>query len=571
MDEDSSLTNPGMRKKSPVLYLWWALNVFIVIFVFLAFLMSTLSYTHSLNLANQVNNSYYTTQGGLIERTYTVAPSYAVKRGSVASFCGADNLQLCEGLGPVWNRPFFATESWSPAIATSIAQLTPSVSVYFHVVDADHTTLRATFIDTSSANPPSVKNTATLTLTSAVTSLHARPTSDPTVAAVMYTTHNETYLHTVTVTAAGTVLFSPLAVDLFHIYDPNQNGTLHRELATVETWLLVTYGYEDNGASYSVFTVDPSNAQTKLRSETLNRGSFGIPVVDTLATVYLGDGYILQSNAYTLQLGKVDFNAKAIQSLGSADMMAHFRFLQLHLFHNNSVLAVGTQTLFVDVPRTLTVFIEWSPTAPFLRTHVPTNLLGTQNHRPQNFLISLCYLPPHPEEPYGGVFFSYLDSISNRAKIARSRPVWSNNDLHLLPSPSLDISSHRYNRFDNQWTAPPTLTCNVGTGNEHVLVTLQDFTSSFNTFVWAGGYRYAGIAQDNVGEGKELDIVRAGISSKHERLIPGFSYYMWNNGTIAPYTSFHELFTPNGFPMPIGTAISNSQLHLEQEAFDRFF
>ena len=72
----------------------------------------------------------------------------------------------------------------------------------------------------------------------------------------------------------------------------------------------------------------------------------------------------------------------------------------------------------------------------------------------------------------------------------------------------------------------------IGTGANHVLVTLQDFRSSFNTFTWAGGYRYAGVAQNQEAAGKEVDVIRAGISSAHDRLIPGFSYYGNNIITV---------------------------------------
>ena len=57
------------------------------------------------------------------------------------------------------------------------------------------------------------------------------------------------------------------------------------------------------------------------------------------------------------------------------------------------------------------------------------------------------------QEPYGGIFFTYIEARSQRAKIVRARPVWTDNNLHLLPSPALDISAHRYGRF-RSWLVP---------------------------------------------------------------------------------------------------------------------
>jgi hypothetical protein len=572
MDEDSSLTNPGYRKSSSsiTLILWWALNIGIVVFVFLAFLMSTLSYAHGKDFANQVNNSFITQQGGLIEKTYNVAPAWTVKKGSVASFCGHDNTQLCEGLGPNWNRPFYATSSWSPAVSVSVAQLSLYASVYFHVVDADHNTLRATYIESSAAAPPTTKGTASITQAGPVTSIHARPTGTANVAVVMYTTHNQTFLQAVTVTNDGNVTFNPNAITLFNDYNPIENGTLHRDIAIAESWILITHAYDTEAPLYQVYVVDPGQL-SGLRPITPQSISFGLFIWEAIATEYLGQGFIVQATSNAIALAQIDFVAATIKPLKYAELFVILRFLQIHALANNSLLLVGTQTDYVDDPLSMTLFVEWYTAQPYLRTHVPTNLLGNQFHRLQNYYVSLCYLPPSDLEPYGGIFFTYLDGFSNRAKIARARPVWSNDDLHLLPSPSLDISSHRYNRFNSTYTAAPHLTCPIGTGANHVLVTLQDFRSSFNTFTWAGGYRYAGVAQNQEAAGKEVDVIRAGISSAHDRLIPGFSYYVWNNGTLAPFTSYHELWSPNGFALEIGTAISTHQLHLEPEAFDRVF
>jgi len=568
MDETSSLTNPSFQKTRLTLYLWWGLNISIVIFVFLAFLFSTLSYVNSNNLAKNVNDTFISQQGGLIENTYNVSTVWSVRKGSVVSFCGRANAELCEGLGPLWSRPFFSHDSWTPAILGSIAQLTPAVSVYLHVVESDHLTLRVSYVDTGLY--PAVNHTALLTLKSPVSSIHARATSHPDTAVIMYTTANETFIQAVWVTSDGGIKFAPKAYDLFPNHSPNENGTLVRNIAAVGTWTLVSYAYWGEGAKYEVFTVDPTNADYGLTQLTgLPAWSFGLRIEEIVDTLYLGNGFILQATANLASYGLVDFNAKIIHALAQADYFARFHSLSLTQLEGDMVLFVGTQVDFVDQPLTLSMIVQWSnnSNAPSLKPHIPTNLLGTNNHIIVNDVVSVCYHPPSSYEPFGGIFFSYVDGLSRKAKIARARPTLTNGNLHVLPSPPLDVSSHQYGRYQSWLT--PRLVCPVGTGPSHVLIVLQDFNSAFNTFVWAGGYRFAGIAQAAATAGKGVDVVRQGISTANERFTPGFTYYAWNDGTLAPFTSFAELFTPNGYPYPIGTAIGEEKLHLELEAFDR--
>lgn len=569
MDEESSLTNPAFRKSKLTLYLWWALNVAIVVFVFLAFLMSTLAYSHSKNLANHFNNSFYEQQGGLIENKYKVGRSYNIKRGSITSFCDERNIELCEGLGPIWGRPFATRDAWSPAIQASIAQLSHLVSLYVHVVESDHNTLRASFVDTNSAYPMAINGTATLSLASPVTSIHARATNDQTTAVVMYTNANETYLQTVSVTAVGgQVTWSGTSIPLFHIHDPTQNGTLVRDIAVAGNWIIVSYGYYDQGAKYEVYVLD-NTAPGRLRLLTgVPHWTFGLQVVEILATRYLGDGYIIQSNANSAALGKIDFNGNTISMIATASFFVHFRSLTITQLEGDLVLFVGSQVEFVDTPLTISMLLQWSNVTNTLRAHWPTNLLANHDHLLVGDQVSVCYHPPTSFEPFGGIFFTYVDALTRRAKIARARPVWTDDNVHVLPSPSLDISSHQYGRF-NSWLAPQ-VHCPVGGNRGLLLIVVQDLLSNFNSFVWSGGYRYAGLAQEHGAAGATLDVIRAGISTGYERLIPGFTYYAWNNGTIAPFTSIAELFTPNGYPFPIGTALSENKLHLEPEAFERF-
>jgi hypothetical protein len=563
MEDQTLLGSSGRR--GIALYVWWGINIAILVFVFLAFLMSTLSYAHGKDFANQVNNSFVTQQGGLIQQTYKVAPAFQTAKGSVVSFCGNGNQQICEGLGPEWQRPFFSSDSAVPDIFASLAQLSPSVGIYTHVTEDDHLTLRVTVVNTGP--DPSVWSTTRLTLSSPVTSIHARATSNPTVVAIMYTTHNETFLIGGVVTTtpnSGTVALGT-PIDLFSIHDPTQNGTLVRNLATAGDWVLVTAGYIQESAIYRAYVVDV-NSPTKLVSKPITTTGYGFPVFDVIATTYLQNGYIMQSTASRLVLGKIDFNANTISPVATADFFVVFHSLVLTPLETGFVIFSGAQVLFVDTPRAVSMIVQWRTTTPFLTVNFPTNLLGTQQHELMFDQVSVCYLPASPQEPYGGIFYSYVDARSRMAKVFRARPVPFGNTLHLLPSPSLDISTYQYGKY-NSWLSPH-LVCPVGVSTQHVLVVVQDFRAYFNTFTWAGGYRYAGVAQVANVAGKDVDVVRQGISSGHVDLVPGFQYFAYNNGTLAPFTSISETFTPNGFPFAIGTALTDKLLHLEGEIFD---
>jgi len=571
MEEDSILTNPGSRKRSASLYLWWGINIAIVLFVFLAFLFAALAFSKTKELEKHITSSAREGQGGLIANKFQVEKDFNVYKGSVVSYCGGDNMRMCEGLGPVWSRPFTATDSWSPAILASITQVTPQLALYAHVAEADHTALRVSVLHTHTE--PSVQKTAVLPLSSPVTFVHARNTSNANVGVIMYTTHNTTYLVAVGVSNDGTGVTFATPLELFPDHDPTQNGTLVRNLHTLGPWILVSFGYWNKGAQFRVFTVNSSPPLTGTGlSEilTLPAWTYGIQIEGPLSTAHLrvaGNDYIIQGTANRIAYGHVDFQHNTIAAVAHQDTFVYFYNLHITPLGGDLVLFSGAQVEFVDEPLVVSMLVQYNATA--LHVHGPTNLLATQGHRLVGDQLSVCHAPPNDQEPYGGLFFSYIDQYSKRAKILRARPVFYGFDAHILPSPSLDISSHAYGRYGS-WLAPH-LSCPIATSDRHVLIVVQDFLSTFNLFFWAGGYRYAGIAQGDAHAGQTTEVIRSGISASHNGLMPGYHYYLYNDGRLMPGTSIAELFTPNGFPWIIGTAISNNHLHLENEIFDTIF
>lgn len=566
-DENISLTNPrsSVQRGSRTLYLWWGLNVLLVIFVFLAFLFSTLTYSHSKHLAKEVNNSFITQQGGLIQQTYKVSTNFSVLKGQAVSFCATN--QVCSGLGPEWGEPFYGTGSATPAVMGGLVQLTPTVAVYAAVSDSDHTMVRVTVLDTSASS--AVRGTSTIATGDTISALEIITTSNNKIAAVFYSSHNVSYIVAASVSDDSKSLSLGAPIQVYTV-DTINNGPFRYDFAHVGQYILVTYAHDHEGANYAFYSVDTSSS-SKFTKVDVDVSKFSVQAIATLATAYLDGthgGWFIQGNANSLKLGWIDYQNKRVDSLANAALNGYyFDTLTITKAFDSYVVVTGVQFEYVDTPLTLSLIVQWNQAAPYLTVYSPTNLLGTQNHQLLRDQLSVCYVPPFDEEPLGGLFYTYVDAQSLRAKLMRARTAVINGQPQLLPSPSVDISTIQYGKHGS-WLAP-LLSC--PTVSNRAVVVVQDFYSIFNTFSWKGGFRYAGLAQADAGQGKDVNVVRQGISSGHTGLIPGFHYYMYNNGTLAPYTSIAEVFTPNGFPWRVGTALTDTLLYLEDDIFDRFY
>jgi len=439
----------------------------------------------------------------------------------------------------------------------SIARLSDTVSVYVFVVDSDHTLLRASILQTDAT--PKILATFSLNITEPITTITALNTSNANIFVVYYTNFDKASLIAGTVDGSSLTFHQPATT----VFSVNQtDGALRSTAAVLESWVLVTHGYEGEACIHTPFVVD-SNAPTRLRQLSAPGGVFNTIAVGLITSRYLGNGYFVQANAFSARIGQVDFSGNQLNSLQQIEFQHHFYSLSITAINSGLLLFTGVQTLFVDRPLTLAIIVQWQTQSPYLKAYRAENLLSTQEQIPFRFQMSVCYIPSYNQEPYGGIFLSYTDSDTSKPKIIRARVAEVHEHLSLLPSVALDISTTRYTSF-----LQPLLLC--PTAAHHGIVVVQDRTAVFNTFKWAGGFRFAGIPQANRTSNQAVDVTRQGISNNHSGLISGFHYYVFNNGTIAPYTSTSELFTNTGFPYSIGTAISPTQLYLEQDIFDFF-
>jgi len=561
MDEDAPLTRPFHVNRPS--YGWWALQIGIAVFVFLAFLFSILAYTTS-NKTNQQFNNAYTTPGSMsLKHTYKVNAARNVRKGNVVSFC--EEHRICEGLGPVWeHRPFYAPGTTTPAALASLNQLSPALAVYTWTSTADHTVINCATINT--LEEPGFRLHAQLQLLNPVTSLRVRPLLEHSLIAhswvIMYTDHNITYLQVGTATNT-TITFGTSQV-LFSV-DPLANYTILSDITIAESWIIVTWGQAgQSAATYTVYELDPA-ANTRLRRVDYNSQSFSIPVRGVIRSAYLGNNTFIQSCANHIQIGMISWTNPRITLLGYADIPAYFRTLHITPMFGNRIAFTGVQVDFVDEPITLSMVVEYSSKNPYLTTYYPTNLLATHNDQLVNYQLQVCYHNPYNAEPFGGLFFTYVDAFTLMAKIVRAKVTrTSYSQVQLLPSPALDISSAKYGTYGS-WEAP-IITC--PTANEEILIAYQDRQTMFDMFTWSGGFRFAGVAETDGKEGDDVSVVRTGVASGFSDLQTGFQYYVYNDGFLAPHTSYLELFTPNGHRRHIGVAISPSELLLEYDAFD---
>lgn len=569
MDETQSLTNSGLQRKDSRYFIFVILNVLVVIFSLLAFVFAVLSFSNDVHFSTILNNSTSYQNSGNLEQKATVAYDMTVYGGTVTSYCSHTG-DVCEGLGPAWYRPFFEDGTNSGAIYGDLTQLSPSLAIYPHVVDKDHSFLRVTVINTGQT--PSFGRTMGVVLPVNVTSTDIRSvkTGDPNAAVLLITTHNTT--HNTTSLVVATVHPIDYSVDLspaLEIIDtPGNDSTreLRIDIANIGDWILVSYGYDNEAITHKVFTLD-NNSPTKLSAIQLSGGDFSLLVYRTIATAYWGSGKIIQSNGNTYVFGQIDYANRRINQLASMPLEHEFDKLIITPIYYGLVVFSGIQTSFVDVPLTLAFVVNVTNSLPFLyNLGRPSYIFNTNNYVPLRNHMSVLYIPPSPQEPFGGLFYSFVDTRSRMAKLVKSRPVHvgytsTDDNVRIVSSPPISISDYQYGRMLFPLLAGPTL-------NNLTLIVIQDQVSVANVFYWYGGYQYAGIAQRNAGSLGGVTIVREGVSSSHSGLIPGHLYYAGNRGELMPYMSVNEQFTPNAVDYPIGVALSDTELLINPRAFE---
>jgi len=269
-------------------------------------------------------------------------------------------------------------------------------------------------------------------------------------------------------------------------------------------------------------------------------------------------------------LAKIDFVAGGVASYAQVD-------LGTHLFQGLSVVPVSDRNLIVLVGSqndiegniAMTQVVSWSTAQPYLTVHNPTSLLPTSMLTVYRNDIRSCYVAPNAHHPFGVLLFTYVDALSGLVMLVRGKIDVYGSYVWVLPSPHVVVSLiPYYNAFTSNRTVGPQLVCPPN--NQKAYLLYQSEPPTMNSFIWHGGYRLAGIAENEGGPGTSIQIVRVGTTTVTPYpLQAGFSYYANNSGIIHSTLSVNEQWSPNGWGYRLGTALSESQLLLDFEVIDR--
>eukprot|EP00026_Physarum_polycephalum_P004342 Phypoly_transcript_04360.p1 GENE.Phypoly_transcript_04360~~Phypoly_transcript_04360.p1 ORF type:complete len:583 (+),score=97.82 Phypoly_transcript_04360:87-1751(+) len=542
------------------------LIISILVFSFFAFVFATASFAATKNLNSGVSNNFYNQQGGLIQDTYSVAAgTRTFEAGTVLSYCDNNSPVggVCPGLGPRWNETLYPRGSLSPATLGDLVQISDGLAVYVSVVPSAPNVLRIAAITTGTSPPDYTANPTLLTLSDPISWLAVRAFS-ATGVVVAYNIHNSSFIVAASVSQSGPVQFGT-PVNMFEVTLTNDGFPIDI-LVLNYAYVLVSYGPNSSGAAFLAYTLDGTN----LNPITVAKNSLGFQITNVIASVYLGTNYFLYATGNMAVLGTFTFAGNTL-TLSSQKTLAFtnvlFESLTATSLFNGYIALAGVQTELLQVALTISMVLQWSTTPPYIAAFFPNNLLESQGHQLVNNQLSVCYAPSSTGEPKGELFFAYVDSISDRGKIVRAKiAVTTSQDVQILPSPPIDISTFTYTQFGT--AIGPLVACPSPTG---VLVGIQYLGTYFNSFIWEGGYRFAGIAQESYESGSAktgVRVMRQGISDVHTQLQPGFPYYMSNSGHLHAHASIVEMFSSASFNTPVGVALTDKQLLLDANVFE---
>lgn len=447
--------------------------------------------------------------------------------------------------------------------------LTPVLAVYSWVVAGDPNSLRVVAIR-SDVSPPYAATPVVLSLSFPISWLAVRAYG-PSSFVVGYNTHNTSYIMGGTVATSGQINLGP-AVSMFAV--PYTVDGFPMDVVVINSAILVTFGPNNEGASFKAFSL----SGTTLSSININ-SQYGLQLVNAVVSVSLGNvegvEYMLQATGTASAVSIFSYSPNtntlsisALKTLSYTDIL--FDTLTATSLFNGYIALAGVQIERLETPLAISLVLQWTTQSPYLNEFFPSNLLETQEHQLVGNVLSVCYTPPSPNAggaTQGDLFFAYVESRSDRGKLVRAKIAsTSPGNVQLLPSPAIDISTFTYTQYGI--AIPPLLSCPSALG---VLVAYQNLGTFFNHFVWEGGYRYAGIAQESFDPStskKAVSVMRQGISVPHGSLQPGYSYYVTNSGHLRPHTSLTEMFTASSNLARIGVAISDSQLLIDPYVFE---
>eukprot|EP01113_Clastostelium_recurvatum_P025258 TRINITY_DN303_c0_g1_i3.p1 TRINITY_DN303_c0_g1~~TRINITY_DN303_c0_g1_i3.p1 ORF type:complete len:602 (+),score=160.48 TRINITY_DN303_c0_g1_i3:32-1807(+) len=585
MENEFSPLNPSAgRHRKLSLALWWILNIALVVFVFFAFVLSAATLAKEKVIEKKVVTNSQGTGEVEITNTYKVAQNHQVPRGTVVSFTDNPN-EVGRGLGPQWETPVQLTEAYTTAAYAEMDALSPSAAVYVFVTKVEPLNIRVRLVNTPATANVSLGGFMNHTTDAQVRFLHVRSITSTSFAILYSTSVNWTSSYsTYLITGTTSSDYSTVTLYTTQLVGYGMGWNVTRDIlvlkneaapaAAPQSWVLISWGVYEVNLVHNWFFWDNNNNNLQPLSVTNN----GLIVAADwpMRSLYLSQGYFVLGTGSGITLAQVNWNQQApsVSQSQQVQFVNHqYASLEITNVNTNNVLVLsGVQREGNEGPMAMTQIIEYKlAMGNALTVHFPVSLLPSIRAQPLNYHVRSCFIQPDTWHPNGVLLFTYVDSESGMASLVRGKINRVSDSygeyMWTVPSPRVLISTIPYTSYFNDFdTFGPILLCQPS----KAIIAYQSKPATINSFFWHGGYRIAGIAQADAGQGQNVQVTRLGSAKSFVYpLITGYSYYANNSGAIHPMTSLNDLYTPNGWPNRIGVALGQSELLLDWEVVDR--
>eukprot|EP01112_Ceratiomyxa_fruticulosa_P012319 TRINITY_DN3402_c0_g3_i3.p1 TRINITY_DN3402_c0_g3~~TRINITY_DN3402_c0_g3_i3.p1 ORF type:complete len:566 (+),score=123.07 TRINITY_DN3402_c0_g3_i3:109-1806(+) len=558
-----------MSERKLSVYVWWALNFFLVLFAFLAMVLSAASLHKSADISRTfTTNNNYAAWNMVLSSSYKVAPGQSVQKGQMVSFVGIDNNgspQIAPGLGPQWGTPAFA--GWqAPASSADISQLSSAASIYAWVSSNIPTVLQIGLLSTPASGGVNMVAYTNFTLPNSISFVKVKALN-PTNFALMYSTGDGVTTFRVDNIAAGyvdtgltTITVSPSSIVINNdpTYAIRELSVITNEANSNQAWAQVSHGIEGGPCVFDIYQFN-TNSLGYLQKLTVTQNNYLLTCQWPVTAKYISGGYFVVSNGVNLVLAQANWASSTITGINTVTLPKVFGTLEITVVSSTQLVLSGVQMPGVEGPQPIVEVVQIangnlllpSPAINMFPSIVATLYRGH---------LRACYYNNY-------LLFTYVDSFFGIASLIRGEFVSNSYGTFVLPSTRIAVSTLNYtDNFFGTSSYGPLLVC--PTASQSALFVYQAFPPAFNTFTWGGGFKLGGIAQSSGSAGQSVNVVKSGISYAHQNLETGFGYYVTNTGNLYPVQAMTQTFTPNGIPIRIGDALSSNNLVLAMNVLD---
>jgi len=337
------------------LALWWGLNIFLVLFAFLAFVFAAASLSELHKVEKTVNNNYSSSSDPYIHlENVKVAQNHNVKAGQVMSYTDNPN-EVGGGLGPVWGQsPAYITEAFAVAAYAEVHRFPdPTYAAYAFATTLEPTNLRFRIIKTPATGGITLGGSVNITVAGNIVHIHVKTLAAGYFAALFHTMSNTTGNATWIITGSASADYSTITVNnpIQITTDPNNYYVADWVFLTTPTttlpavtWLAVFSGVEGTTCNNIFYQFDPTvpNFLTVVTGIT---GQFTFLCRWPMRSEYLGNGYFVVGSQGWIALAQVSFNSKTVnpftQQTWGTTLYRSLKFTQIAA--QNLIIVTGIQ------------------------------------------------------------------------------------------------------------------------------------------------------------------------------------------------------------------------------------